>query len=125
MGKIVQIKCGSCGRSREYRIGSGILHGNLEKIAAEYDESIARKIEIISKEKPFALYDFSYSYAKCNYCREIVSVPVLRMKESKDAFIGCCPMCAGKVKVIEDMEQMQCPVCEAKNMQADIIGRWD
>lgn len=125
MGKLVQITCGSCGRIREGRIGSGILHGDLEIIAAEYEEDTAKKIQALVRKNPFALYDFSFSLARCKYCSEIVSVPVLNMKEGGKLFMGNCPLCGKGTEIIDDIEQMKCPACEAIKLKADIIGRWD
>ena len=124
MGEIRKITCQSCGRNWELQTGSGLRHGLLENVISAFPENLRKKIAGSMEDMEFPIYDFAYQPAHCEYCCQIVSVPVFEPME-KEAFVGGCPICGRRVKLMKSMKRNACPVCGEKALRDEEIGIWD
>lgn len=125
MGKIEKISCHHCGQNWECRTGCGISHGSLKEIAKLYEKEMAEEIRALAQQLPPVLYDFSFHAAQCMYCRNIVSIPILSIKQSGKSYMGTCPVCDKNTEFQQNIGQMTCPACNVAGLEQSEIGRWD
>lgn len=125
MGVLVKITCRSCGADWQRGIGSGMMHGNLEKVAGLYPEKIKQEILRCAEQEDFPSYDFEYRLASCDQCKEVVSVPVLTLKKSGMTYIGTCAQCGREAQLMEKTEKTPCPVCHKASLKVEETGLWD
>lgn len=124
MGEIRTITCKSCGREWELQTGSGLQYGRIEKAASVFPENLQRGILKSMSDMEVPIYDFAYRPAYCEYCCQLVSIPVLTPME-KQGFIGGCPICGRQAELIQSVEQTPCPVCGEKALWEEETGTWD
>lgn len=125
MGEIKIISCCNCGKSWECRTGCGILHGSLKEIAKSYEKEMAEEIRALALQQPPVLYDFSFHAAQCMYCRNVVSIPMLSVKQSGKTYTGLCSVCGKNAELQQNTERMVCPACNTSGLEQSEIGRWD
>ncbi len=63
--------------------------------------------------------------AVCRQCRNIMAVPVLRLIETDQAYVGRCPDCGRETEILEEDSPITCPNCGAGEVEMQEIGRWD
>lgn len=90
-----------------------------------FSEEIQKKIvdEAVGGRLP--LFHFNYQTAVCRQCRNIVAVPVLRLIETDQAYVGRCPDCGRETEILEEDSPITCPNCGAGEVEMQEIGRWD
>lgn len=125
MGEITNIHCTFCNADWDCRVGSGMLHGSLESVAALFPEKQKEEIARYENQMPSPNFTFSLRAACCKHCREIVSIPVLIMTETGTVFTAPCPSCGTKLKPIARPSICACPVCGKTALKSEMIGRWD
>ena len=123
MGEINKISCHSCGKEWEYKSGCGIMHARLEAIADFFEPHVAEEFMVYANAKPPVLFDFALMPAKCEICRSIVEIPVLKIEHTQ--YVGKCAGCASEAKLITDMDKTECPRCHHKEWKCSVIGSWD
>lgn len=124
MGEIRKITCQSCGRDWEINTGSGLQYGQLENAVSVFPDNQQRRILRSMKDMEFPIYDFAYQPACCEYCCQIVSVPVFTPME-KEPVVGRCPVCGRRVKPMKSVGKNVCPVCGNKALLEEETGIWD
>ncbi len=126
MGEIWRISCKECGRDWECRTGCGFRHGQLSAVVQEFLPDIQKKIQADTSSNPLALYDFGYRTVGCPHCRNMVSVPVLEMKDTGHIFVGLCPQCNGVIRQEELADEICCcPACHSGGLSVEPAGLWD
>lgn len=125
MGQIVKITCASCKTEWECRTGCGILHGDLNRVAGLYPPEQCRKIRNYAEATKFPLFDFGYRLSRCLHCKQIGSVPVLKLTDEHTACVGTCSQCMQEIELIEDIGLTECPVCHQKSLVEEPAGLWD
>lgn len=125
MGAIVNITCTSCGAKWERNIGCGMWHADLQKVAELYPENISRKIKKTATKMEFPIFDFEYQLSSCDLCHNIVSVPVLYIRDDQSKYIGACEQCGGEIELIDTIENTHCPICGKVSLQLEETGQWD
>ena len=125
MGVLVNITCMSCGADWQQRVGSGILHGDLKAVADLYPEEIKQKILLCAGQEEFPSYDFGYRLASCAKCKEVISVPVLKLGKDGKVYVGTCGQCGGTVELAERKKELSCPVCHKASLRVEETGLWD
>ncbi len=124
MGEIRKITCESCGRDWQLQTGCGLQHGMLKNIVPLFSENLQKGIYHSMSEMEFPIYDFVYQPAYCEYCCQLVSIPVFTPM-GKPALVGGCPVCGRQTEPMQDAEQTACPVCGEKALRDEEIGIWD
>ncbi|MDD6810721.1 MAG: hypothetical protein PUD93_02465 [Lachnospiraceae bacterium] len=125
MGDIRRIRCRSCKSEWVIRTGCGLQHGNLGKLVELFEAKEAQHIGIYSSQIPPVMYDFRYEPAICSACSQIISVPVLEFPEQDEKYTGVCPVCRRKVKNVEKIENIACPICNENLLEENVTGEWD
>lgn len=125
MGAIVKVFCESCGAQWECQTGCGIMHGTLDRIAPLFPEETGRVLMEYAGRSECPMFDFAFQSAVCQDCVGVVSVPVVRLHESGERYIGPCPDCGKAVRLLGDPEKTDCPVCKKNTLKTIETGRWD
>ncbi len=125
MGIIRQLKCTSCGREWQLRLGHGMRHGILGRVMEVFPEDIQRSIAAEVDAGQLPLFRFDYRAAVCGRCRNVAAVPVLELIEKKKAFVGECPDCRGSAELLEEDLPVICPGCKNGQLEMQDIGHWD
>lgn len=125
MGVITDVSCASCGKKWQLRTGSGILHGELGAVKSFFPMEIRQKLDNYEREAEFPLFDFGYQLAVCEHCKAIESVPVIKLLDRQEEYIGVCGTCGGWTKLIENIEETHCPVCHEASLSEEETGLWD
>ncbi len=122
MGAIQIITCNNCKRNWQCKTGCGILHSRIDFAARDFPEDTARQIRAEAALHPHALFRFGYQVTGCPHCKNIVSVPVLSMRDTDSTYIGPCPECGGTV---QPENVSVCPVCGRSELSVREVGMWD
>ncbi|MCI8924814.1 MAG: hypothetical protein HFI45_12610 [Lachnospiraceae bacterium] len=125
MGVIVDISCRSCRADWQCMTGCGLMHGTLEHVADLFPDEMKQEILEYGKQAEIPLFDFGYRLAVCPDCGGMVSVPVVRMLETYQAYVGPCPDCGKPVRLARDLSKTACPVCHEKSLEVKETGCWD
>lgn len=125
MGAIKDISCASCGAKWQCRTGCGILHGTLSAVKAAFPDEIRQRLDSYEAEAEFSLFDFGYQLAVCERCGAVESVPVIRLLDKQEEYVGVCEKCGGQAKLIDDIRETQCPVCHDCTLSEEETGLWD
>lgn len=125
MGVIVKISCKACGSHWQCRTGCGLQHGDFAKVAGLFPEETAQTLLNAARQTEFPIYDFALRPALCEYCTDIVSVPVLKMRGNDTPYVGTCAGCGREVRVVEDFQKTHCPVCQKGPLTMIETGHWD
>jgi predicted RNA-binding Zn-ribbon protein involved in translation (DUF1610 family) len=132
MGRILEYSCPACGSKWEVSPGVGLLHGTLEPCIKAFDPGKIMKIQ-----KDLAGYDtsrwyngnqflFEFRCSICDKCKELVTAPVLKVKESGRLYIGICEKCGGEVHPADVSALLMCPECRTKQKLIEREkGHWD
>lgn len=124
MGEINKVVCTSCKRKWQCMIGCGLSHALLQRVIREFPQETGEKIiEEAGEADP--LFAFEYRLSVCGGCKNVVSVPVLKLEEREEEYVGPCPVCQGEVSLIADIDEAVCPVCNSKALEAETEGHWD
>ena len=129
MGEIIKIHCSTCQKDWECMTGCGLKHGRIGNVIAAFDAK--EQIQILNwcESSPIPLYDFRYQIAACNFCNDLVNVPVLRGIEDDAVFTGTCPACYRPLQEppleAEDIADTPCPSCGNMTLTAEEVGHWD
>lgn len=124
MGAIIKMTCKGCNRAWEGYTGQGIQHGRLENVLKLYTEEVQRHVRKLTAGELFPIYDFTMQIGCCTNCKEMVSVPVLSLRE-RGTFVGLCPKCGGEIQVPASVTEQPCPVCGRQDWDLQDIGKWD
>ncbi|MDE6972427.1 MAG: hypothetical protein K2P38_04895 [Lachnospiraceae bacterium] len=125
MGVIVDISCRSCQADWQCMTGCGLMHGTLEHVADLFPDEMKQEILEYGKQAEIPLFDFGYRLAVCPDCGGMVSVPVARMLETYQAYVGPCPDCGKPVRLARDLPKTACPACHEKALEVKETGCWD
>lgn len=125
MGTIVNVVCKSCHAGWQCMTGCGLMHGELKMTADLFPEQTRKDLMEEIEQAEFPLFDFAYKLSYCSHCGSIESVPVVRMLESDKTYIGTCPVCGQKIKLIRDLSGAECPVCHEVTLEEYEAGHWD
>lgn len=125
MGRVMRIACVSCNKEWQCRTGCGLSHARLEDVLREFSNEISRKVPDRVRKEEFPIFDFAYHMAVCDICKDVVSVPVLRLADGDLEYSGTCPVCRKEARRISDTDAADCPVCGKRMRQPEEIGRWD
>ena len=93
MGMIRQLTCPSCHKTWQICTGHGMRHGTLGRVMEVFSEDIQREIAAGAAGGWLPLFHFDYRTAICGQCRDVVAVPVLRLIEKDQTYVGTCPVC--------------------------------
>ena len=125
MGVIRQLKCPSCHKEWQLCLGHGMRHGVLGRAMEAFSEDLQKKIVEEAQGGQLPLFHFNYKAAVCGRCRRVVAVPVLRLIETGQVFVGECPDCGGVVRVPEEGSPIICPSCGSGELDELDTGHWD
>ncbi len=125
MGMMEKVSCASCGSEWECPTGCGFMHGNLERVAVLYPEDVQKEIDNCTNGEKFPWFDFAYRLSYCRNCNTIESIPYLKTGSVHTAFAGKCAKCGQDVQLIENIENLPCPVCHKKGLSKAETGTWD
>lgn len=129
MGEIMKIHCRTCRKEWECMTGCGLRHGRIENVITAFGAKEQEQIIAWCQDSPVPLYDFRYQIAVCDFCRKLVSVPVLKSIEDDQIFVGVCPVCHAQLQTspleTEDVSHIACPSCNSMTLDATGIGHWD
>ncbi len=125
MGVTVKISCTCCKAQWQCQIGCGITHGELKQVTALFSEDVQKEIKNCIGEAMFPWFDFHYQLSYCKQCNSIESIPYLDLGDSHTKFIGKCAKCGQETELIENIENLPCPVCHEKSLIAEETGSWD
>lgn len=127
MGEIVKIHCNACQEEWQCMTGCGLQHGRKENITAAFLGKEQVQVSEWLAKSQIPLYDFQYQITLCPFCKEPVSIPVLKGVEDDEVFAGACPACGSlpQMPPPEDITDMACPACGNISLEAEEIGHWD
>jgi len=127
MGRIIQISCGHCKSKWPLKIEYGMRHGMPKNIVREFPESIQTRIPLEAMQEHAMPWDFAFHPAVCESCASLVSVPVLRFRESGGVYTGTCPECDHIVRLIDEkeIERESCPNCGVRTLTSRDSAMWD
>lgn len=129
MGEIMKIHCNTCRKNWECMIGCGLQHGSIGNVIAAFGAKEQEQIIDWCQTNPIPLYDFRYQIAVCNFCHDLVSIPVLRGIDEKITFVGTCPVCHGLLQTppleAESVSDAACPSCGNTTLTIEEVGHWD
>ncbi len=129
MGEIIKIHCNTCRKNWEHMTGCGLQHGSIGNVIAAFKAKEQKQIIDWCQTKPIPLYDFRYQIAVCNFCKDLVNVPVLRGSDENVTFVGTCPICHGLLQTppleAEEVSDAACPSCGNTTLTIEEVGHWD
>ena len=125
MGTIYRVLCEACGESCDIATGMGKAHATLEKVAEYYPQILASEIKAYGMKNPQGVFWFQLQPAVCDTCKKIISVPVLKIKDTGAEYIGTCPDCHKEVLPVEKLQESLCPACKVTGLSVSRIGNWD
>lgn len=125
MGQIIKITCTFCKTEWECKTGCGILHGDLTRVAELYPPGQCHSIRDYAETEQFPLFDFGYRLSRCLHCHHVGSVPVLKLPNEKETYVGVCRQCMKEIELLEDIRDTECPVCHHKGLKEEPAGLWD
>ena len=125
MGAIKKVSCNKCKSSWEVMTGSGMCHSSLKAVSESYSEEVARQILECEKENERIVFDFGFHPAICRECKRVTSVPVLKIKNTCEEYIGGCDRCNVAVELADAPEMCKCPVCGEDVLSVRTVGDWD
>ena len=125
MGMIRQLTCPSCHKTWQICTGHGMRHGTLGRVMEVFSEDIQREIAAGAAGGWLPLFHFDYRTAICGQCRDVVAVPVLRLIEKDQTYVGTCPVCGGEAEIFADDSPITCPSCQGGLLKIQESGRWD
>lgn len=124
MGVVREYRCPSCEKTWKLWIGHGMKHGMLGRVMEAFPADIQKKIlEGAGRELP--LFSFNYEASVCGHCGSVVAVPVLRLIESGQTYVGRCPECGGEAEPLGESARISCPGCRQAVLQVQDTGHWD
>jgi len=125
MGAIYNVFCKTCGQEWELLTGMGMRHSTLKAVAESYSEDVATQLISYEKENPYAMFHFSLHPAKCDKCKNLMAVPVLKIKDTDKEYVGTCGSCGEVPVLIDDLGTCECPNCREISLNVNEIGSWD
>ncbi len=120
MGDIKKYECG-CGYQAELALGAGIRSRNPKMMEHFFPE------EYESLSKAGGSLRLEQRLGQCRYCKKIAAVVTLvwdRPDGKTECFYQKCDTCQKEFALLEDEEQVKCPVC-GKLMKMEEMGIWD
>lgn len=132
MGEMMQVRCNACGKTWRCIAGTGLLYADKGNIISAFSQREREKITAMLASGGIPSYDFQYRLSVCGHCRNVVSVPTLRLSEEEKPYIGLCPLCGKRTKnacAAQDTEawgrRQACPACKSRALQMEEAGYWD
>ena len=125
MGEIVKVTCRACGQSWQCQRGCGVGHARLKNVITYFNDRTQAEIQEWAQGEDYPLFDFDFQPAGCEKCRDIVSVPVLRLGKLEKDYIGECPKCGGVIKREKMPPTLTCPICGKQEFEIQREGLWD
>ncbi|MCR5675521.1 MAG: hypothetical protein K6G16_07430 [Lachnospiraceae bacterium] len=127
MGQLVEGTCKNCGKKWELRLGYGLMHGRAADVAALFPSDVRRELPLEEMRRMDVPWSFAYEPAVCAYCRDIVTVPVLRVGKEGTEYVGGCSVCGGAAERVprEELEKAKCPDCGQAGLRIRDAGVWD
>lgn len=125
MGNISQFSCPDCRQAWRVNLGHGMNHAMLNTVLEAFSEQTRQKIVGCVGGRQILYFDFNYRAAVCSRCGNIVEIPVLKLPEIGETFVGECPECDHSAEIIKDGETPMCPHCGAAALEETPLGHWD
>ena len=122
MGIVMTYNC-ICGYEERTFLGAGFRAMNVELISKHFPE----EGKFISEHREeVTSYLIKNVLGECVICRKLYSVAQLEYTHNDKTYtkLGNCPSCDEIIKVIENTDEVKCPICD-RIMEYAPIGHWD
>ena len=105
-----EMRCKSCDKIWNVTTGHDMLDGYKDNVLSHFTAPYHQTVADLIRDLQNPPYGFSNVIGTCSKCKEILTVPTIRTKDS--TFVAPCPICDGEVKLHEGKpEEVVCPIC--------------
>ncbi len=128
MGKMITMKCGNCGFTKEFQIGCGLASRNPKVIASSLKGEDAEQWKQLEQANALASFRSERRLTYCKHCdelKDVMQADVRTMDGQKITLGRNCGQCGEPLETIGELEHVQCPHCKNGELEVRNSGLWD